>query len=244
MTTSGSTDFSSSASTLIIAARRLLGIHAEEEPLQANDLAIGLDMLTRMLKTWEVDPDLGTWLYTDTTLTLVQGTVSYLFGSGGAVTTIPFEIKSIYITRGASQPDLPMETMSRQDYKDLPNKTTQGYPTQWFYDRQRDNGRLYVWPAPDVTAGTLTITYRRRIMDTDAGADNIDLPPEWEEAVTNNLAKRMVPMSGRGGTPEAAQVMVDAAAMLAALKAFDATNDNGSISILPDFRGNDRYRWR
>lgn len=243
MAVSGSTDFKSSASTLIIGARRLLGIMAEEQPLSATDLNIGLDMLTRMLKTWEADPDLGTWLETDLPITLIQGTVSYLFGVGGTTTTIPFDINSILITRNGV--DLPMDSMSRQDYKDLPLKTTQGFPTQWFYDRQRDNGTLYVWPAPDVTAGVLTVTYRRRIMDVDTTADNLDIPPEWEEAVINNLAKRLIPTSGRGGTPEAAQVMVDAKLMLDALKAFDATNDNGSISILPEQR---RYRrnwnWR
>lgn len=232
MTVSNSTDFSSNASTIIIAARRLLGVQAEEEPLTANDLAVGLDMLTRMLKTWEADPDLGTWLYTEGSLTLVASTASYVFGAGGAFTTIPFEIVDARINRTQ---DIVMIPLSRKDYYALPNKTTTGYPTQYFYDRQRDNGTLYVWPVPDVNAGTFKFTYRRRIMDTDAGADNLDIPPEWEEAVTNGLAKRLIPVYGRGGTPEAQEVITDAAIFLAELRAFDITNDNGSVSILPDY---------
>lgn len=221
-------------------ARRLLGVHAEEEPLQAHEQVMGLRWLTRMLKTWEADPDLGTWLLTDQALTLAQGTASYLFGSGGAVTVIPFEVVSIYITRGGS--DVPMTRMSRLDYKDLPLKTSQGYPTQWFYDRQRDNGTLYVWPAPDVTAGTLTVTYRRRIMDLDAGTDNFDLPPEWEDAIAYNLAMRLIPVYGRGGTPEAQQVIAMAQSTLAALKASDIHDDEGSLFVGPDDR--DPYRGR
>lgn len=244
MTVSGSTDFKSTASELIVDARRLLGINAEEEPLSASDLVIGLRFLTKMLKTWQADPDLGTWLTTSLSLTLVQGTSSYLFGVGGALTTIPFDVlrdPPAMITRSASSV-IEMTAISRGDYQRLPNKTTQGCPSQWFYDRQRDSGTWYCWPAPDATAGTVDIPIRRRIMDLDAGADNLDLPPEWEEPVTNNLAKRLIPVYGRGGSPEAAQVMLDAKDMLDALKRFDATNDNGSVMMGPESRYDNRWR--
>lgn len=231
MTVSGSTDAVSTAVQLIEDARRLLGIHAEEQPLAAHALATGTRFLTMMLKDWQVDPDLGTWLETEGTLTLVASTPSYVFGAGGSFTAVPFEIVDARINRTT---DIPMTRLSRQQYNALPNKTSTGFPTQWFYDRQRDNGTLYVWPSPDAAAGTFKFTYRRRIMDVDAGTDNLDIPPEWEWAVVNNLARMLIPTSGRGGTPEATQVLAEAASTLARLRAFDISNDGGSVMIGPD----------
>lgn len=236
MTVSGSTDFSSSALQIITDVRRSLGINAEEEPLDAAELALALPFLTRMLKAWEADTQLGGWLITSLTLTLVQGTVSYLFGSGGALTTVPFGILSdppVTISR-SSGPDLPMTRLSRGDYARLPNKTTQGYPVQWFYDRQRENGTFYVWPAPDATAGTVTIPIRRRIMDVDASTDNLDIPPEWEQAVVDNLAVALIPVYGVGDTQEAKLVVDRAKSGLLSLKMADVADEDASIYIETD----------
>jgi hypothetical protein len=235
MAVSSSTDFKSTATELIEDARRLLGIHAEEESLSSSDLSIGLRFLTKMLKAWEAD-GIGSWMLTEGTMTLVDSTASYVFGSGGSFTTVPFEIVSARIYRSST--DLPMLRLTREEYQSLPNKTTTGYPTQFFYDRQRDNGTLYVWPAPDSTAGTFKFTYRRRIMDLDSSADNFDLPPEWEEAITNNLAKRLLPVYGRSGTPEAAQIKEDALTSYMVLKSWDASSEEGSLIIEHD------YDWR
>ena len=238
MAVSSSTDFVSSASTLIEDARRLLGVHAEEEALEAHELDTGLRWLTRMLKAWEAD-GIGSWVLTQGTLTLVDSDGDYVFGSGGSFTTVPFEITQIRISHDGGN-EIEMVRLSRDDYYRLPNKTTEGFPTCWFYDRQRDNGTLYIWPEPDDSLYDLAFTYRRRIMDLDAGADNFDLPPEWEMAIANNLAKYLIPVYGRGGTPEAKQVMDDAITTYQIIKAWDVGSEGGSVFIGHDEFG--RYR--
>lgn len=237
MAVSASTDNISSAVELITDARRLLGIHAEEETLSSTELDIGLRWLTRMLKGWEAD-GIGSWILTEGTMTLVASTPSYVFGAGGSFTTVPFEITDARIYRGSV--DLPMLRISRAEYYALPNKTTTGYPTQWFYDRQRDNGTLYVWPSPDATAGTFKFTYRRRIMDIDAGVDNFDLPPEWETAIVYNLAKGLMPVYGRGGGDEAKMIIVEAERSYQTVKAWDTSSEEGEVEIVPSYRGGRR----
>src|SRR3954469_7280883 len=97
MTVSSSTDFTSTATELLTDARRLLGVHAEEESLTATELTIGLRFLTKMLKAWEAD-GIGSWTLTEGTLSAtVSGTANYLFGSGGSITTVPFEVTSCRI---------------------------------------------------------------------------------------------------------------------------------------------------
>lgn len=230
MAVSSSTDFKSVATDLIKDARSLLGIDAAEEPLEAFELQRGLRFLTRMLKAWEGD-GLGSWLFTEDTISLVQADVDYLFGSGGTKTYVPFEITQIRINRGGN--DMEMVPMSREEYHAMPIKTTEGYPTMWFYDRQRDNGTLYVWPAPDSTGGTLKFTYRRRIMDMDAGADDYDLPPEWEEAILYNLAERLILPYGKMGSEEAKEVRRIAPIKYLAIKSWDTASGDGFISITP-----------
>lgn len=232
MSVSGSTDFSLTANDLVTEARTLLGIQAAEEPLQADELNEGLRSLNMMLKAWEADGVMA-WVLTEGTLTLVQGDADYVFSSGGDFTTaVPMDITQMRITR--NNYDLPMTRIGREAYYALPLKTTQGYPVQWYYDRQRSSGTLYVWPAPDATAGTLKFTYRRRIMDLDAGVDDFDVPQEWFEAVTYGLAKRLIPRYGKAASPNAQFVAMEADKAYAIVKSFDAGEGASSLTIMPD----------
>lgn len=230
MAVSGSTDFKLNAEQIVEEARSLLGIHADEEPMAAHELTKGLRAANMMLKEWQAE---GVMIstYTEGTLTLVEGQESYTFQSGGDFTTVPFEIVQMRITRNST--DLEMIEMSRDDYFALPIKTNKGYPTQWYYDRQRDTGKLYVWPSPDSTAGTLKFTYRRIINDLDANADDLDLPQEWYQAVVYGLAKKLMPRYGKTGTPDGQFVAAEAGRSYAVVKGFDIGTGKGSIEILP-----------
>lgn len=230
MAVSSSTDFARTASELITDARELLGIYEEEEPLQAVDLDRGLKWLNYMLKAWQVDGVMA-WTLTETSFALVQSDVDYVFGSGGTITTVPVDIQDVRITRNSY--DLQMTRISREDYYAIPNKTTEGYPTQWFYDRQRDSGTFYVWPAPDSTGGTIKLTYRRRIMDMDASGNNFDLPQEWHSAIVYGLADALAPIYGKTGTPRGAEIKQRAAETYAVVKSFDLDEGESSIFIVP-----------
>jgi hypothetical protein len=228
MTVSGTTAFAMTVSEIVDDARDLLGISAEEEPLEAVDLNKGVRALNQMLRAWQAD-GVQTWVLTEGTFALVASDADYVFGTGGSFTTVPMEIMDMRITRNGT--DLPMHRMGREEYFALPNKTTTGYPTCYYYDRQRNGGTLYVWPAPDATAGTLKFTYRRQIMDAGDGTDTLDIPTEWLECVTSNLAIRLAPRYEK----QPSQVLAALAqSSYAALKSFDTSEGHGSISILPE----------
>lgn len=232
MAVSNSVDFALTAADLVREARAVIGIDASEEPLSAAELTQGLTALNMMLKTWQA-AGVMCWTLTEGTITLVQSQASYVFGSGGDFTTVPLDITDMRITRSGT--DLRMLEISREDYYGLPIKTTEGYPTQWFYDRQRTGGTLYVWPAPDATAGTLKFTYRRTVMDMDDGTNDIDLPQEWHEAIVYNLGVRFIPRYGPIDPVTAQAVSAMAATAYQAVKDFDIGEGEGSISILPDW---------
>lgn len=235
MALSGSVDFSQTASSLIEDARRKLGVHADEEPLEAHELTTGLRTLNRMLKEWQADGVSISYI-TEGSLSLVAADKDYTFGSGGDFTTVPFEIESIRY-RNSSGIDRPLFELSHDEYYELPNKTSSGEPNQWYYDRQRNGGTLYVWPVPSLSSGTLQFTYRRIVNDMDDTTNDLDLPQEWLDAVVYNLARKMMPEYGGAGTPEGQLVISEAMRCYDMVKGFDTGVGKGSISIMPDYMG-------
>lgn len=240
MAVSSSADFSLTKHDLIVEARKKIGLHQSEEPLSNAELAEASTTLNMMLKAWQSGGVSYTHL-TEGTITLAQADYSLAFGSGGAFTTVPVEITDMRLVR--SSVERPMFRLSREDYYSLPNKTNQGCPTQWYYDKQRAGGTLKIWPAADATAGTLNFTYRRFIWDMDANADDLDLPPEWYECVVYNLADRFAEEYGMVGTPAAQMIAAKARESLSLLKEFDTGEGMGSITIVPsDIRRPRAYR--
>jgi hypothetical protein len=87
--------------------------------------------------------------------------------------------------------DIPMVVSSRTEYWDLPNKTSDGSPTEYFYDPQLNNGMLYIWPTPAIGTDVLIFGAQRPLEDFDSSSDNPDFPIEWSEALIYGLAKRL-----------------------------------------------------
>lgn len=235
MALSNSTDFSLTANQLIVSSLELLGVKAEEEELTAVELERGLRWLNIMLKAWEVDGVMA-WTETEGSFALVQSDRDYVFGSGGTFTTVPVDILDVRINRGGN--DLSMTRLSKADYNAMPNKTSEGYPTQYMYDRQRDGGTFYVWPAPDATGGTIYLTYRRRIMDMDASSNSFDVPQEWYMALVYGLADQLAPVFGKSGSPRAADISQKAVVAYNSVKSFDLDEGESSLFVVPYGYGN------
>ena len=230
MAVSNSTVFSRTANELITDALELLGVKAEEEPLQNVELVRGIKWLNYLLKAWQTDGVMA-WTLTEGSFALTQGDHDVVFGPAGTVTAVPLDIQDMRINRGGN--DLQMTRLSRDAYFSLPNKTTQGYPTQYFYDRQRDTGTLYLWPAPDSAGGTVSFTYRRRIMDITNSTDDFDIPQEWSLAMVTGLAALLIPIYGKSGTPRGQEIKEMAAQAYESVKAFDIDEGESSMFVYP-----------
>lgn len=92
--------------------------------------------------------------------------------------------------------DVPIEIISRLEYRGLPNKTQEGTVSQVFYDPRggaNAAGVLYVYQEPDDLDDCIKFTWWRPIEDFDAAGDNPDLPQEWIQTLIFNLALVMAP---------------------------------------------------
>jgi len=83
--------------------------------------------------------------------------------------------------------DYELSRISRGDYLNLPNKTTQGRPSQFYFDRQIDPV-LNLWNVPDNSTDQLVYYYVDRIEDAGAYANATDLPFRFYPCMVAGLA--------------------------------------------------------
>lgn len=164
-------------------ALRKAQVTAYDEAPLAEDMDAALDDLNLMLKGWQLEPGL-LWLTSSQSLTLTTA-ASYTLSPER-----PLRILNARLKRSGIE--IPMIRLTREEYDSLPDKDTTGIPTNFYYDRQRENALFYVWPVLASANGeTVEITYEREFEDVTDADDTLDVPGEWWEATLYGLAARL-----------------------------------------------------
>lgn len=81
-------------------------------------------------------------------------------------------------------------SMTRDGYErwaEISNKTTEGRPTRYWWDRRRNGNILNLWPIPDQEYD-IVLTIQKNAEDTLRAFDNIDVPRRFLPAVLYGLA--------------------------------------------------------
>tara|TARA_R110000782_G_scaffold144897_4_gene237754 strand:- start:245 stop:781 length:537 start_codon:yes stop_codon:yes gene_type:complete len=110
---------------------------------------------------------LNLWTVNQATIDLVQGTSEYTLSSD--------VVDSLEVVLRRSGTDFEVQRISRGDYVTLPNKTTQGRPSQYYLDRQI-SPKLNLWAVPENSTDQIIYYYVRRIEDADALVNTTDMP--------------------------------------------------------------------
>ncbi len=190
MATSNSVNFVLTRNEIVSDAYSHIGHLDEGEILSGEREAYGVRQLNKMMKAWVAK---GQHVFTtqEGLLPLVASTSSYTIGPTGTyVINRPNRILSAR-WRDSSSNDTPIWKVSREEYFSLPNKSNEGKPTQFYYDRQLTNGVMFVWPTPDSSLDKIAFTYEDTIQDFDSNANDTPFPSEWSDALTWNLAMRL-----------------------------------------------------
>lgn len=171
-------------STIVTAALRKIRVVAKDEAAPAADMTDGVFALNLMLKSWQRKEYLD-WTITSGTKTLTTA-ASYTLSP-----VRPIRILNARYTDTAGT-QTPMQELTREEYDALPVKTSQGIPTCFYYDRQKEAALLYVWPVlASATTESISYTYERELEDIADAGDTIDMPVEWLECVIYNLGSRL-----------------------------------------------------
>ena len=123
------------------------------------------------------------WTIEEVSLDLVQGTNQYNMNA------YDIDILSAVIRDSSTSPstDIEIDRIGRQEFLNIPNKTTQARPTQYFVDRQI-TPVINIWPTPD-SANYKLVSYRiQRIDDVTTSAENPEVPSRFIPCMVSGLA--------------------------------------------------------
>lgn len=150
----------------------------------------------------------GTTVFLTSTLTGQATAGNYVVDYTDALVRplkVPAARRYQFAAAGAQPIEVPLMVMSRIDYANVPNKTTPGIPTQYFYDPSTSAGLqgsnsatpgqavFNVWPAPPNNANAIKFTAQRPLQDFSTQANTADLPQEWISTLRYNLAVELAP---------------------------------------------------
>lgn len=231
MATSGVTTFRSNLLEIITGAYEICRVIDPSEALSDQQLKSANQALNRMLKRF-ITYGLNLFALKRGTITLTQGTQSYTCGTAGTgLSERPLAITDAWYRNSASD-DNPLEMISREEYWNLGDKTSEGIPNEIYYDPQDNLGVIYVFnPADANTAGkTIELVYQRPFEDMVASTDDLDFPVEWEEAIEWGLAQRLAP---RNGVSVNRTGQIRAHARLALDEALGWDSENTSVFLQP-----------
>lgn len=135
---------------------------------------------------------------------VATGNTSYTVGTGGDFNTVrPDRIEAAFVrflnSPPTNQPDSVIKVLdAREDYNEIGMKNilTGGAPVAAFYDSAYPTGFLYLWPTPSAGAYEIHLSIKDQLAQFSNLTDTINLPAEYQEALTYNLALRMKIMYG------------------------------------------------
>jgi len=142
------------------------------------DLKTAKRSLNLMLAEW-ANRGLNQWTIKQTTQALVAGDAEYSLGSE------TIDVLSVALRRGGT--DLNMERISRDEYLNIPNKSTEARPTQFFLDRQL-NPNLKVWPTPENSTDILVFDRLVRMDDASNYTNTLEIPFRFYPCLAAGLA--------------------------------------------------------
>ena len=174
MATSGSRDFDLDVAEIIEEAYERCGLELRTG-YEARSARRSMNL---MFADW-ANRGLNLWTVKQGTQALTQGTATYAF------TADYTDLLDVIIRRSGT--DFELSRMSRSEYLNTPNKTTQGRPSQFYYNRQV-SPEVTLWPTPENSTDTLVYYYVQRIEDVDALVNTADAPFRFLPCIVAGLA--------------------------------------------------------
>jgi hypothetical protein len=221
MTVSGSTNFELDVADYIEEAFERCGL----EVRTGYDLKTAKRSMNLLFADW-ANRGLNQWTIEQRSFTVTSNDGDYTLGAD------VIDILSLVVRRSGT--DYAISRISRDEYLNIPTKTTQGRPTQYFVDRQI-TPVLKIWPLPDNSTDTILYDALTRVDDAGNYTNTIGIPFRFYPALAAGLAYYI----GIKRAPDRVQ-------MLKSLyeeelgRAMEEDRDRASFRIAPDLR-NYRY---
>lgn len=172
------------------------GVLGQGQVAQAEDIQNAFVRANYMIAQW----NRKRWLLynlTDISVT-TNGAMTYTIGPGMNFNTPrPDRLEDGCFLRqvassGVQQIDYPLQLLSsREDYNRIRLKTMGTWPSIIFYDSNWPTGTVYAWPVPQANQYELHVLVKHQLTAFATLIETINLPPEYEAALSYNLQVRL-----------------------------------------------------
>lgn len=212
----------------------ILSVTSSTGMTAADNVGIELDDGTRQWTTI-ASVDSSTQITVDDALTAAAASGNTVVAYTNKISDRPLRILDMRrIQLDNSSIASQMEQIGYSEYFNIPLKTTDGTPVNFYYDKLLDAGQLYVFPRPDDVNILLEFTYHEAIEDVDSSTDDLDFPTEWTLPLIYGLAAEL--MIAYGKFQELPQIQQKADQYKQIAREFNG--DEGPFYILPDIGHN------
>jgi hypothetical protein len=166
------------------------------------------------------------------------------FGDGGAVLPeeLPFPLGAQPIAPTPNLVNIPLAIIeAKEDWNTIAIPDLKSIPAAVFYDSAFPIGRVYFWPVPPAGAYEMQLTIKAALPWYETVYDDLGLPPEYTEAIVNNLAVKIALASGAQVNP---LLLAEARASLNTIKLANSQIPLLSMpAALSGHRGGDVSSW-
>ena len=183
MATSGTVAFRPNVEEIITEAFERCNIDPQT---QTGDRAVSARRSLNLLFSEWANRGINYWAVEQQTLALVSGTASYTLPAG----TIDIISAVIRDSSTGTNSDQIVNRVSISDYNQLPNKSSQGKPSQYMLDKQF-TPVAYFWQVPDSSNYSMVYWAIRQLEDVSASNQDADIPYRWNECICAGLASKL-----------------------------------------------------
>lgn len=169
----------------------------------------------------------GEWFWVD-----IEGVLNYSFYRLKANGTTILNVREFYI--GTILNEIPVAKINRDDYSNLPNKFFPGRPVQFWYDKQRIQPLMTLWPAPGpgYTFDQLVLYVQRYVQDVGTMTQEIEVPQRWYLAIVMQLSLQLCTEIPEVAPGRYSELYPEAQEKLR--EAWDSESDGAPSYILPN----------
>ena len=223
MATSGTTAFNLSIDEIIDEAYNRVGIR----PNSGNDMRRARRNLNILFADWG-NRGVHLWKVELDETQLVAGQAAYTVNSDVSDVLEAYISTTATASDTASTQDVSITKIDRSAYAALPNKLSQGQPSQYYVDRQT-TPKIYLYQAPDASTYTYLKYYViKRIEDAGSYTNTADVVFRFIPCMVSGLAYYLSMQYGPDRVPILKQVYEDEM-----LRALDQDGGRTSLYITP-----------
>jgi len=212
MATSGSVTFRPNVEEIISESFERCGI--DPQTRTGNHAVSARRSLNLLFSEWS-NRGINYWAVTQNTLSLSDGTASYALPAG------TIDIMDAVIRESST--DQTINRITIAEYNQIPNKTTEGKPSQYMIDKQY-TPTVYLWQVPSSSSYSMVYWAVNQLDDVTLSNQDTDVPYRWSDCICAGLSAKLALKFA----PEKFQMLNE---MYERAFNFAASSDNDGVSL-------------